>query len=188
MYAHKLTILGFALLVLAPAARATDPTAPDLCADPVLAANGAPYKDNYGQTISRFCDPRVDPPVLDHDVCCSIGTTASCELPDSVGRCKTGMKFWCEYGESTNTVGGVECFQGGPDACGAGFCQPAGSYTGSGKVFDDSSWICCSIEYEECVYVGESGDNPPPGISCAGELTVCSWGETNEDGTVSCLD
>lgn len=186
MYAHKFLPLLLAVLVLAPAAHATDPIVPDLCAEPVRAANGEPYTDDYGQTISRFCDPRIDPPVLDKEVCCSIGTTASCKLPDSVGRCKTGMKFWCEYGQWFATTRAVECYQDGPDACEAGLCQPVESYTGTGTIFDDSSWLCCDLDALVCEYVGEGGAEPPS-VTCAGTLTTCNWGATNEDGTVSCL-
>ena len=187
MYAHKFIPLVLAVLVFAPAARATDPIAPDLCAEPVRAANGEPYTDDYGQTISRFCEPRIEPPVLDKEVCCSIGTTASCKLPDAAGRCSSGMKFWCEYGQLTGSTGAVECYQDGPDTCAAGHCKPANDYTGDGAIFNDASWVCCNFETEECVYIGESGTEPPPGINCAGDLTTCNWGATNEDGTVDCL-
>ncbi len=153
-----------------------------ICDEPLLAANGAPYVDLAGQTISRFCDPRVTPPVLDRDVCCSIGSTATCKLPTSVGRCMTGMKFWCEYGTIQGST--VECFQHGPSTCAAGLCVDS---LGPGTVFEDSSWICCDDE-GNCTYVGESGDYPPAGAVCNGGLTVCSWGTSNEDGSIDCLD
>ncbi|NJK31613.1 MAG: hypothetical protein HC927_03910 [Deltaproteobacteria bacterium] len=177
-------IVALLCLSIAPAAQANDPLPPDLCSEPVRGVTGEPYADLHGQTISRFCDPRVAPPVLDAEVCCSIGNAASCRLPDAVGRCTSGMKFWCEHGEK---VGGkIVCYQDGPSACDLGVCAPKDSYIGNGAVFDDSSWICCNDE-NECVYVGESGDYPPAGAVCDGTLTVCSGGATNEDGTVDCL-
>ncbi len=186
MQVRTFSVLALLALLVVPSAHANDPQPPDLCAEPVRAADGSPYADTHGQIVSRFCDPRIDPPVLDKDVCCSISDTASCKLPDAVGRCTSGMKFWCEYGAPIGS-GRIECYQDGPSACAAGFCQSPGSYTGPGEIFDDSSWVCCSNTEDECVYVGESGAQPPPGVTCAGTLTICSWGATNEDGTVDCL-
>ena len=167
-----------------PAAHAEDPAAPlppDLCEEPVLAVTGEVYMDQQGSTISRFCKPRIDPPVLDREVCCSIGTSASCKLPNSVGRCTSGMKFWCEFGEMIGS--GVACYQDGPGMCEQGFCTA--EYVGGGTPFSETSWVCCSDE-GECVYVGESGMTPPAGASCVGSFTMCSDGSTNEDGTVNC--
>ncbi|NJK31349.1 MAG: hypothetical protein HC927_02430 [Deltaproteobacteria bacterium] len=185
MLSRKLIITLACLLITAPA-QANDPLPPDLCAEPVRGVTGEPYADLQGQTISRFCDPRVGPPVLDREVCCSIGEFATCTLPDAVGRCTSGMKFWCEYGEA---VGGkIECYQDGPSSCEAGFCKPGKDYIGSGGVFDDSSWVCCNKDVSECVYIGESGSHPPEGAVCDGWLTICNWGALNEDGTVDCLN
>ncbi|NJK31807.1 MAG: hypothetical protein HC927_04960 [Deltaproteobacteria bacterium] len=187
MITRKL-VITIACLLIATTAEANDPLPPDLCAEPVRGATGEPYADREGQTISRFCDPRVDPPVLDKEVCCSVGEVATCKLPDAVGRCTSGMKFWCEHGEA---VGGkIECYQDGPSTCAAGLCKPGQDYIGNGAIFDDSSWVCCQGEDDdfECMYVGESGPHPPAGVVCDGSLTVCSWGATNEDGTVDCLD
>ena len=182
----NIIILASALVALSlnlPTAHAGEPVpaAPDLCEEPVLNAAGDVYADLFGQTISRFCKPRIDPPVLDRDVCCVVGTTASCKLPTSVGRCSSGMKFWCEYGEQFGSA--VVCYQDGPDACEQGFC---GDYDNGGTTpLMSTSWICCD-EDGECVYVGEGGMTPPAGASCAGTLTMCSHGSTNEDGTVNC--
>ncbi|NJK32842.1 MAG: hypothetical protein HC927_10780 [Deltaproteobacteria bacterium] len=179
-------LITLACLLIAAPAHASEPLPPDLCAEPVRGPTGDPYVDLHGQTVSRFCDPRVDPPVLDEEVCCSIGALASCKRPDAVGRCTSGMKFWCEHGEA---VGGkIECYQDGPSACDLGVCKPAGSYIGNGSIFDDSSWVCCDEDAYECVYVGESGPKPPPDIVCEGSLTICNWGALNEDGTVDCLN
>jgi hypothetical protein len=173
---------AFVALFPLPTAHAEDPpvhVAPDLCEEPVYSVTGEVYMDLLGQTISRFCKPRIDPPVFDHEVCCSIGTSASCKLPSSVGRCSTGMKFWCEYGEPIGTS--VVCYQDGPNMCDLGLC--GASYGGTPWV--DTSWVCCDEE-GECTYVGEGGMTPPAEASCAGSFTMCSDGSTNEDGTVNC--
>ncbi|MFV8750104.1 hypothetical protein ACNOYE_06110 [Nannocystaceae bacterium ST9] len=181
-------ILASTLVVLftLPTAHAGDPKAPlppDLCEEPVHAVTGEVYTDLVGQTISRFCKPRIDPPVLDREVCCSIGASASCKFPTSVGRCTSGMKFWCEYGQQIGTS--VICYQQSPDACAQGYCN--GYDTGTPVfIFESTSWICCNDEGGGCVYVGEGGMTPPAEASCGGWLTSCNTGSTNEDGTVSC--
>jgi len=193
MQTHNLATLvlfSVALLGGLSDARAGDPTAPlptDLCEEPVLSADGSPYIDSDGTTLSRFCEPRVDPPVLDLDVYCSIGTTASCTLPSTVGRCSAGMKFWCEYGLITGSgkSATVECYQPGPSTCSLGVCLPGPEYLGNGTVFEDSSWLCCTDD--DCFYAGESGATPPADSYWPWNYTICSWGATNEDGTVDCL-
>jgi hypothetical protein len=182
----NIIILASALVALftlpAHAQDPTVPSAPDLCEEPVLNVAGGVYSDWYGQTISRFCKPRIDPPVLDRDVCCSIGTTVSCKFPTTVGRCTSGMKFWCEYGEQIGSA--VVCYQDGPDACEQGFCGP--DYDNGGTIpLESTSWICCD-EDGNCTYAGEGGMTPPAGASCAGSFAICSQGSTNEDGTVNC--
>lgn len=193
MTIHKLTFtISLACLLIASsgpskASQPSDPQPPDLCSEPVRGVTGEPYTDTEGTTISRFCPPRINPPVLDQEVCCSISDKATCTLPDAVGRCTSGMKFWCEHGQASG--GKIECYQDAPDACAAGVCQPATSYTGEGAIFDDTSWLCChgnDDEYLECVYVGESS-GPPVDHACSGKLLSCMWGATNEDGTVDCL-
>jgi hypothetical protein len=192
MQAHKLsTLVLFSTALFAGFANASEPSAPppaDLCEEPVLAANGAPYVDQDGDTISRFCIARVDPPVLDREVCCTIGTTASCKLPTSVGRCSSGMKFWCEYGEISGSM--VTCFQPGTSMCSLAECLPGPEYISSGNVFEDSSWVCCPNGVSGgCFYVGESGTGEPPeGAECGGSFTICNWGATAEDGTVECVN
>ena len=183
----NIIILASALAVLftfptAHAGEPTPPPPPDLCDEPVYSVTGVIYSDLFGQTISRFCKPRIDPPVLEREVCCSIGASASCKFPTSVGRCTSGMKFWCEYGEQIGSA--VVCYQDGPDACDQGYCN--GYDDGSPVyIFESTSWICCNDE-GDCTYVGEGGMNPPVGASCAGSLTMCNSGSTNEDGTVNC--
>lgn len=185
MRVRTFSVLTLLALLVAPAARANDPQPPDLCAEPVRNASGAPYTDIHDQTVSRFCGPRIDPPVLDKEVCCSISDTASCKPPDAVGRCTVGMKFWCEYGASVGS-GRIECYQNGPSACEAGFCQSPGNY--NGPIFDDTSWVCCNQDATECTYVTDTPvGSSPPTATCAGTLTICNWGALNEDGTVDCF-
>ena len=182
----NIIILASALAVLftfptAHAGEPTPPPPPDLCDEPVYSVTGVIYSDLFGQTISRFCKPRIDPPVLEREVCCSIGASASCKFPTSVGRCTSGMKFWCEYGEQIGSA--AVCYQDGPDMCDLGFCST--NYVDGSTPFYDTSWVCCD-EDGNCTYVGESGMTPPAGASCAGSFTICSQGSTNEDGTVNC--
>jgi hypothetical protein len=97
--------------------------------------NGVAYTDAIGQTWSRFCDwSGPSAPLLDRDVCCTIsGGNAVCTLPDRKGRCSTGSKMSCEYGEVTST-GAVVCQQPFPSICDFGFCgdvQPLASTTSS---------------------------------------------------------
>ena len=185
MRANTITIVGaLVALFILPTAHAGEPTvplAPDLCEEPVLSVTGEVYSDQQGKTISRFCDPRVNPPVLDREVCCSIGTAASCKFPTSVGRCTSGMKFWCEYGEQIGSA--AVCYQDGPNMCDLGLCST--DYVDGSTPFYETSWVCCD-EDGNCTYVGESGMTPPAGASCNGGFAMCSQGSTNEDGTVNC--
>ncbi|MFV8750255.1 hypothetical protein ACNOYE_06865 [Nannocystaceae bacterium ST9] len=188
MRANLIPLMLFvAPLLISPPTRAEGPDSPDLCAERVLDVTGEVFSDSVGQTISRFCKPRVDPPILDRDVCCVIGDSARCKLPNAEGRCTSGMKFWCEYGEIDGST--VDCFQDGPDACEQGHCSSPDEIDANTHLFADSSWICCNDAGDECVYVGEGGATPPPdALACySGNITICSWGATNEDGTVDCL-
>ncbi len=174
-----MSALAGSTLVTASAASA--PAMPDLCAEPVKAKGGKVYADLHGQTISRYCDPKVDPPDLDRHVCCTIGADATCTLPDAQGNCKTGKLFWCEHGKISGQS--VECYQSGPGTCEKGYCKDVKP---TAKTFDESSWVCCTEDGTECTYVGEGGDAPPPASSCNGELTICNWGSLNDDNTVNC--
>ncbi|NJK31485.1 MAG: hypothetical protein HC927_03155 [Deltaproteobacteria bacterium] len=182
MYTNTRIMVAGALLALAfgATAHASNPTPPDLCAEPLRGATGDPYVDSQGDYVSRFCNPRISPPLFAQDVCCSIDQVAFCTLPDSKGRCQAGMKFWCEYGAVDDDV--VECYQPGPGTCDKGYCN---NYQEPSQTFEDSSWVCCNDE-DVCTYVGESGDDPPEGAKCPGDLTICNWGSTNEDGTINC--
>ena len=114
--------------------------APDLCADVYTDASGVPYVDAAGQTFARFCEwTGPGAPVLDLEVCCSIsGDSATCGLPDSNGRCSTGAKKYCEYGQATST-GAVVCYQPFPSICDFGFCAEV--MPPNGGPFEDE--LCC---------------------------------------------
>jgi hypothetical protein len=158
-------------------------TNPDLCANVYVDENGVPYTDAIGQTWSRFCDwTGPSTPVLDRDVCCTIsGDDATCTLPSSNGRCKTGSKMYCEYGEVLST-GVVICQQPFPSICDFGFCGDV-LPPNSGPLEDD---ICC-FPNGACINVITVDDL----VACnngGGIDGYCEDGVTNVDGTVDCFD
>ena len=157
---------------------------PELCKQVVLTEIGQPYMDSVGQTISRWCEPHTDPPAWGSEVCCELGDEARCVLPDE-GGCSVGVAYSCEYGEQIGDE--VVCYQPGPDACEMGFC--ADEVIGEGLGTRVTTWLCCQgdIDYLECVWAGDTKDGDIPEVACAGWFTVCNWGWTNLDGTVSCL-
>ena len=160
-------------------------TNPDLCADVYVDANGEPYTDAAGQTLSRFCEwTGPDAPVLDLNVCCTIsGDNARCSLPDRKGRCSTGSRaYYCEHGEATST-GAVVCYQSFLSACDLGFCGDV-LPPGGGPLEDT---LCCwggtgtCTELETAVDAFECG-------SGGGYVAFCDDGAQNADGTIDCFD
>jgi hypothetical protein len=155
---------------------------PDLCADVYVDANGVPYTDSVGQTFSRFCDwTGPSTPVLDRDVCCTIsGNTATCTLPSTSGRCKTGSKMYCEYGEATST-GAVVCYQPFPSICDFGFC---------GDVLPPDSGplenVLCCWPNGVCTEVVSSADVDD--CASGGTIGYCKNGALYPDGSVDCFD
>jgi hypothetical protein len=175
-----------AVLAWLPSSSQASP--PDLCEDVVLGPTGEPYTDSQGVTISKWCEPHIDPPVWGGDVCCVVTDEANCIPPDPVGRCSIGMKFTCEYGEQVGE--GVACYQPAPWVCELGFCS--NEYNHEEPTWSSTSWVCCHTNdgiNGYCEYAGETygGDQPPAGVVCDGILGACNWGQTNEDGTVTCL-
>ncbi|EDM74988.1 hypothetical protein PPSIR1_19057 [Plesiocystis pacifica SIR-1] len=162
------------LLLLTTLEASTAPLAPDLCADVYLKSNGDPVTDLVGQTVSRFCGwtgPAA--PVWGTDLCCAIdGQHANCGPTSSAGRCGSGMKMFCEYGELLED-GTVACYQPFPAAP----IENGGNYAGVPLVEDEL--LCCQngdcYEWE----VELLGD-------CEGTIGWCWWGYLNEDGTVDC--
>jgi len=158
-------------------------TSPDLCADVYADATGQPYTDAVGQTWSRYCQwTGPDAPVLDLDVCCTIsGDNAWCRLPDSNGRCSTGSKRYCEYGEATS-AGTVACYQPFPSTCDFGFCDnvlPPNSGPVENLLCCYTAGYCTEIETVEHVWECDDG---------GGYTSFCDDGAQNLDGTVDCFD
>jgi hypothetical protein len=158
-------------------------TSPDLCAKVYTDESGVPYSDANGLTWSRYCEQKgPGAPVLDRDVCCTIsGNSATCTLPSQSGRCSTGSKMYCEYGEVTSTRA-VTCYQLIPSVCDFGFCGDVAP-PNSGPLEDS---LCCWPN-GVCTEVLTVDDM----VGCAdggGIAGACTYGATNEDGTVECFD
>jgi hypothetical protein len=149
-------------------------TSADLCADVYVDADGQPYTDSIGQTLSRYCKwTGPNPPKLASDVCCIIDEDgAACSLPDANGRCTWGVRRYCQYGE-VGASGGVVCMQPFPDACALGHCVQAPELPPPGEPI-----IACCTNVCFQVTPGEQ--------SCGGTIAACGWGQTNLDGTVTC--
>jgi hypothetical protein len=156
---------------------------PDLCADVYVDASGEPYTDAVGQTWSRFCDQTgPDAPVLARDVCCTIsGDTATCRLPDRSGRCSTGSKAYCKYGEATSS-GAVFCYQPLPLVCDLGFCGDVAPPNSGPLEVPLCCWpsgVCTAMLSVDDLQGCDDG---------GGIYGFCQYGATNEDGTVDCFD
>jgi hypothetical protein len=157
-------------------------TNPDLCAEVYVDANGQPSTDAAGQTLSRYCQPAgPDAPVLASDLCCTIaGDEAACVFPDAEGRCSTGSKVYCEYGELTRA--GVICQQPFPSACEFGFCETV-QPPDLGPIED---LICCWSD-GSCTEL----EAHPQTVAChegGGYTWWCDDGVQNTDGTIDCFD
>lgn len=154
-------------------------SSPDLCDDVHLDSAGSPIVDSTGMPVARFCEAtnELDAVAWDDDVCCTIGTTASCAATDPNGRCTTGAKFYCEFGV-LDLAGVVTCQQPWPDACVAGFCSVAPP----GSTPADTQPLCCIAE-DECTVV----DLDAP-MTCAGDWVHCEAPFTQASGWVGCSD
>ncbi|HLT40386.1 MAG TPA: hypothetical protein VK034_29105 [Enhygromyxa sp.] len=154
-------------------------TSPDLCADVYVDANGDPYTDSIGQTLSRYCQwTGFEAPVLNSDVCCSIDHDgAACSLPDSNGRCQFGSRMFCRYGKATRL--GVVCYQPFPSACRAGYCvQPPEVPPPT-----HANLACCN---GSCFEIDP--DSIPDCKGSGGTLLWCYDGVSNADGSITCFD
>jgi hypothetical protein len=175
------TLIVAALAAITPAFANAAP--PDLCDDPVLTVDGDVYEDSTGKTISRWCEPHTDPPTWGGPACCTITDEAYCEPATLAGRCRTGMKFTCDYGEQIGDE--IVCYQPGPGMCDLGFC---GDYDSSQPDFVVSIWGCCIEAVNDliCTFAGETNNGNPPDTDCGGFFAICNWGQTNLDGTIDC--
>jgi hypothetical protein len=126
--------------------------------------------------LSRYCKwTGPNPPKLASDVCCIIDEDgAACSLPDANGRCTWGVRRYCQHGE-VGASGGVVCMQPFPDACAEGYCAQAQELPPPGEPYV----ACCAAA--GCFWV-TLGDE----LTCGGTYVACGWGQTNEDGSVTC--
>lgn len=154
-------------------------TSPDLCAEPYRGADGSPYTDSIGQTLSLYCRwTGPDVTVLDSDICCVLDqNSAACTLPDSNGRCSIGVKRYCEYGQANSA--GVVCYQPFQDACAAGFCVKMPELPPPTQ----ADLACCNPG--GCVPIATDQQDE---CEESGTITWCFDGVSNADGTVTCFD
>jgi len=154
-------------------------TSPDLCADVYLDANGQPWTDAVGQTLSRYCRwTGPGAPVLNSDVCCQIeDDLATCVLPNRKGRCSSGSRYFCEYGQVDRT--GVVCLQPFRSACDEGYCVAPPEVPPPTQ----ANLICC---WGNCVLI--SHNQIDPCHDYGGTVLWCWDGVSNADGTVTCLN
>jgi hypothetical protein len=153
---------------------------PNLCDDVYLSPTGSPYTDLLGQMLPRYCEwTGPDAPVWDADVCCKVADDgADCSPTDSNGRCWSGLKMYCEYGELV-AGGGVVCYQPFPSMCDSGLCVQPPDVPPPGLPIHAaccSAGGVCQLIYDE--QVGE----------CQGYYLACEHGTLHEDGTVECYD
>ena len=152
----------------------------DLCADVYLDLTGAPLVDAGGQSVSRYCEwTGPNPPVWDADVCCTIDDdSAACTTVNVDGRCDTGERMYCEYGEEI--AGGVVCYQPFDSACDHGLCVQAPEEPPPVV----AELMCCNgggcvpivpTQIEDC-WDSES------------IILWCNHGETSADGSITCYD
>lgn len=153
---------------------------PNLCDDVYRDPAGSPYTDLLGQTLSRYCEwTGPDVPVWGGDVCCMIdGDGASCSKPHSNGRCRQGLKMYCEYAQVV-PGGGVVCYQPFPSMCDFGLCVKPPEVPPPGEPIHAA---CCS-EGGVCQLIDESQV-----YQCQGYFLGCEHGTLYEDGTVECWD
>ena len=170
------------LVALIPSTAFAGLDAPDLCADVYLGEDGAPLTDTQGRVVPRFCEPTgPNPPVWNDEVCCTFDTDgATCSATDVLGRCSVGATMWCDFGEHTG--GEVTCYHPFPDTCELGYCVDAPPDVDPIEAEPVEDEALCCIGTNICF----GHDNPFGG--CEGEIGVCTFGETNEDGTVTCHD
>jgi hypothetical protein len=154
-------------------------TSADLCADVYVDAQGQPIADSVGQTLSRYCKwTGPNPPKLASEVCCILDEDgAACSLPDANGRCTFGVRRYCQYGEA-GASGGVICMQPFPDACALGHCVQAPELPPP----TEPLVACCTAGVCHLIHLTSEEIE-----GCMGSFVACDWGQTNLDGTVTCI-
>ncbi len=126
--------------------------------------------DRYGHP--EFCAPHpIGAPVWNADVCCLGEVCTTAKATGCEGRARL---YWCELGRLTDS-GEVECLWEVPDTCAIGLCT-----TDSLAPNLVEEQLCCNGDV--CTYY-------QPGVDqCAGNISWCHEGATNDDGTVDCLE
>lgn len=153
--------------------------APDLCADVLLNTSGVPVTDADGTTLARFCEwTGPSAPMWRGDVCCKINEQGAACSATNNGVCDSGMKLYCEYGETIPGAGFV-CYQPLPSACEYSGCGGGDAVQAADNTQEDL--LCC--EDGDCwewtsLYLED----------CLGFFSWCTSGYLNADGTVDCYD
>jgi hypothetical protein len=153
---------------------------PDLCADVVRDASGAPVTDAVGQTLSRFCQwTGPGAPVWDANVCCTFDAdTAACSKVGTRG-CPSGTATrYCKHGKA-DALGGVTCYQPVPSMCDAGLCIDAPAALPTAQATD---FVACCENGGQCHLI----ENDAMIQACEGGFLWCEYGMSNADGTVEC--
>ncbi|PRQ04296.1 hypothetical protein ENSA5_09450 [Enhygromyxa salina] len=151
---------------------------PNLCDFVYRDVDGSPYTDTVGQTLARYCEWRgPDAPVYDASVCCELeDDAAACRPVDAAESCVAGERYYCEYGEPV-AGGGVACYQPFPSMCDAGLCVRAPE-----GLVGLAHYVVCCAPGGVCYSV-----EPGHASDCNGDFMACSYGFTNDDGTVECF-
>jgi hypothetical protein len=154
---------------------------PNLCDIVYTDAAGSPYTDSAGRSLARYCEwTGPDAPVWDADVCCDIDEDgAACTVPDAVGRCRVGERYFCEYGAALSS--GVVCYQPFPSMCDEGLCLEAPDVPPPGQAI-----LACCGAGGGCQLLPEELI-----LSChenGGTFLSCENGIENANGTVDCWD
>jgi len=138
-------------------------------------AHATTYRDLCGSVPSACQYTGPDAPVLVVNVCWSHSTSTSMLMTGAT--CPTGSyPYAVKYGVTDPYSKIVTAFVPLDDACSRpGLCKP-------GYLAPPTTWtgsvICCN------------GGTcwPNEDLSCDGELLFCSYGASNDDGTVECFD
>ncbi|PRQ03733.1 hypothetical protein ENSA5_12830 [Enhygromyxa salina] len=155
-------------------------TTPNLCDLVYTAADGSPYTDRLGQTLSRYCAwAGPDAPVWDADVCCTVDSDgAACTAPDANNRCFDGTRYSCDHGEEV-PGGGVVCYQPFGSMCDQGLCIQAPEERPPVAALLTA---CCSPG-GVCIHLTSEtiGD-------CQGTFLYCGYGMVDVDGYLECYE
>lgn len=123
-----------------------------------------------------YCQPHHEgAPEWEGAVCCD---SESCVQADALGACAAGRKaYFCELGElmADNTV---SCYFEVPNHCDVFQCEPRPP---GFSAEPQANTMCCSQGW--CWGISHT-----EGDCEEGDITWCSDGVTNDNGTVTCFD